>query len=77
MKLPTLNLQTYFNVNIPYDTRSSQVGNEAEKTVLTNKHEKKSAGTGFRHITFVILGSNLIKHLQVQCTNLKKWLTNL
>lgn len=31
MKLPTLNLQTYFNVNIPYDTRSSQLDDEAEK----------------------------------------------
>lgn len=77
MKLPTLNLQTYSNVNIPYDTRSSQLGDEAEKKVLTNKHEKKSAGTGFRHITFAILGSNLIKHLQVHITNLKKWLHQL
>jgi len=74
MKLPTLNLQTYFKINIPYDTKSSQLGNVAEKTVLTNKHEKTSAGTGFKHITFAILGSNLIKHLQVQFTNLKKWL---
>ena len=45
-----------------------------KKKVLTNKHEKKSAGTGFRHITFAILGSNLIKHLQVHIMNFKKWL---
>ena len=63
MKLPTLDLQTYFKVNIPYHTRSSQLGNATEKKVLTNKHEKKPAGTGFKPMTFAILESNLIKHL--------------